>query len=353
MRSRSGMKPNEVAIYFEVVIDSYLRAVLDGDGKARQIAPDYSDLGRRTGMDRNNARRAVRGLIDLGYLRERDGQIWPASDRFRQLAEWGALEDGEDLTPQEVASIPDEPESDCLTPPSQIASPPSQIDSPAHIEPACACGRSIRMNSGLREENSREENSQSVYPDSLSCSAQNSNPQHTQTYDRPVFKHPPTPEEEAWVIRFCDDNFPMKALAENFLTNCRGLYPFPWIKKALKRMYLARRCGWAYVAQILREWEAMGGAPPGSEDRFDDRMNPVIEAPSDISRTFSPVAAPDRPMGQFATVRSFAAWIEGQNEAGVDWLQVEERGVYRPRGTATDLSDVANAFGMEFIEDES
>jgi hypothetical protein len=316
------MKPAHMRLFAYLACKCIMEPAFRGETDTIATVPDNAAaIARDLGIDRSNTSHSLEEMIEEGYIVRECGRLRFDYHRMVEILSAESFSYFDETTQCVVVNRT----TDVVNRTTDVV---NRTTDPS-IEGAGAPGRSIRMNSELREENSREENSQSVYPDSLPSCAQNSNPQHT---NKDRLKHQLSFDQETWIIKFCDNHFPLKALAENFLTNCRGLYPFEWMQKALKRMKLANRCGWAYANQILREWEATGGAPPGNEDRFDDDMNPI---PVEVS-TIIPIsssAAPARPISQRQRTMADVEKMREKNAKGVDWLRLNERAEFQPRTT--------------------
>lgn len=329
-RGDSGMTPNEVTVYLYLVTETYVQPIVRGESdKIGTTAPNYSEIGRRLGMDRNKVRLAIRSLIESGYLRHGKGRIWAACDRFLELAAEGerqhAAEVADDL---EIRHVPGErnpfadpirnvspPDTNRIAGPIRNVSPPTVEPAPPRA-PVCAGARS-----GLNSKEGEEEDPGYIYhPEEALESSQDSSIQDD-IYINNTNGNGISPEDEAWVIAFCDERFPMKALAENLFSNTRGLYPSAWYRKAVKRAFLARVPRWKYIKEIMETWVYMGAPDPGPEDRFDDDMRPVAapRGPDVI-----PIeTAPARPAGRIQQTMDMVARMDAANKAGVDWLKLD------------------------------
>jgi hypothetical protein len=265
-------------VYNHLIFRCWLTPIANGQS-CRIVPIDRSPtvIGQAIGIDRAHVSRSLKTLIAEGYAAESNGVIWPTAERIRERAE--QLGFRADAIAASVP-IPHGERADS-------ARPGVPIPHGDSIEDAGAPARSIRMNSGIRGENPENTGSLVCLNSSLE-SAKDQDDTHTQMHGR--LKHPLSPEEETRIIAFCDTHFPMMAVAENYLSNCRGLFPASWIVKALKRAKLARKCRWAYVREIMRSWECVGGPDPGEEDRYDDDMLPI---PVEVAAIL-PISSPRR-----------------------------------------------------------
>jgi hypothetical protein len=311
----SSMKPAQRRLFAFLACKCLVAPIVRGESDTiATVGDNAAEIAREIGLDRCNVSRTIGEMVDAGWIARKGGRLWISMARVVDM-----------LRAESFSYFDDPPQVDVVNPTTSEAeavvklttSPVSDLQH-ASIEDAGAPARSIRMNSNSGELNSDSGLNSVCLPDSSPESAKYQDDTHTHMNAR--LKHPLSPEEETRIIAFCDKHFPMMAVAENYLTNCRGLFPASWVVKALKRAKLARKCRWAYVREIMRSWECVGGPDPGEEDRYDDDMIPIPVEVAAILPIPTP-SAPAWPISQRQRTAVDVAWMKEQEASGIDWAK--------------------------------
>jgi hypothetical protein len=291
MRSRSGMKPNEVTVYLHLLVDCYIMPIARQESdKVDTVANDATAIGARVGIDRSDARRAIAGLIEDGYVKEANGRIWVSARRFNELCDAAERDEEDEIRAAEMREFLSGCEGNSPGDAGENPPAPSIEHAPAHA-PSRSSIQSGELNSDSGKSVYRPGSSPAPPP---ACAREA--PPGQDDIDRLVDrKHPlPTEDEAREIQRFGDRFFPMLSVAEGLLTNCSGRFPASWFVKGMRRAYLEKKPKWKYIQGIMETWEFAGGFDAGAEDRYDLDMNPIALPPRPDVIPLPPAA--DRPL---------------------------------------------------------
>lgn len=292
----------EFRVWSYLVIECICRPMMDGESdKMRTVAYDVSNIAGEIGMDRAATSRAIRKLIEFGFVRDNVGKtggrtLNPSGARIREIADQLAREllkpriadnggDGEDGP----VSIRHAPRVDPTRQPVSIRHGAPTIEERARIPDSGRGNSGYISPEGLPETPAKTDqediyiNQASNHPDSPpdqqpvipTLKAVPLDQEESPGRDASKQSSNLTDDEERRLIDWCETHIPMRGLLERLLAETRRRYEYSWYLKALRRTKARNKPQWSYTRSILETWTAIGAPDVGPEDDYDEDMVPL------------------------------------------------------------------------------